>query len=45
MPTLQAPVGPDGAWEDWFVIDTPEKAEHAARLVARHPERWRVILA
>lgn len=45
MKTLQAPVGRDGEWETWFVIDSQEKAEHAARLVAKHPERWRIVEA
>jgi hypothetical protein len=45
MLMLQAPVGPQGAWEDWMAIDTPEKAAHAASLVAKHPERWRIVAA
>ena len=45
MSMLQAPVGPVGAWEDWMAIDDDEKAAHAAKLVAKHPERWRIVLA
>jgi hypothetical protein len=45
QPVLQAAVGPDGAFEFWMDLDTPEKALHAARLVARAPQRWRIVAA
>jgi hypothetical protein len=44
-PILQAAVGPDGAWEFWMAISTAELALHAARLVARAPQRWRIVKA
>jgi hypothetical protein len=42
---LQAAVGPGGAWEDWFVIDGPDRREHADGLVEKHPRRWRIVAA
>jgi hypothetical protein len=42
---LQAAVGPDGEFEAWLAITTEELAEHAARLVARAPSRWRIVEA
>ena len=44
-PTLQAAVGPEGAWDAWMTLDTVEKADHAARLVAKAPGRWRIVEA
>jgi hypothetical protein len=42
---LQAAVGPDGSWQDWFVIDDMDRREHANRLVDKHPGCWRIVSA
>ena len=43
--TLQAAVGRDGEWEDWFVIEDEDHLDHALGLVEKHPSRWRIVEA